>query len=489
MTYERVMLINPSNTIPKDSVRRLTAPLGILYVAGAITDAYDVTILDSTCEGYYNSEITGDELTYGLTDEQVRQRVEQADPDIVGVSCMFSSTHERALHHCELVKETKDVPVVLGGIHPSLFPEETIIHDAVDIVIIGEGEIRFRQLLDTLNQGKKDFPFDGIAYKHNGKVVYNPRTTDIENLDSIPFPARDLVDYEKYMEIGIPYAPFSRGKRVCQVLTSRGCPFNCFFCSTVKYWGRRFRMRSVDNIMAEIHYLIDEYSIDEVQFPDDNLTLHRKRAVELFTRYRDEVGLPWCTPTGLMVKTLDTPLIQLMAESGAYQVTFAVESGSERVLKEIIGKPVPPKKRIKEFVDEFHKHDVQVHGLFIIGFPGETREEIEETLQYPYDVGFESVTFFIASPMPGSELHRFCLKKGYIQDSLRLNFKAAEIVIPEDSPDFVMSNRELEELADKSTREYNEYSKGRAPEKWEIKYKQFLERHADNADLILGRVT
>ncbi len=489
MKYRKVMLINPSNAIPKDSVRRLTVPLGILYIAACLEDKYCVSILDSTCEGYYNTKIQGDELIYGLTDNQVKKRIKDFDPDIVGVSCMFSSSYERAQHHCQLVKEVKDVPVVLGGIHPSLFPEESILHDAVDFVIAGEGEIRFRKLLDMLNEGKEDFHFDGIAYKKKGKVIHNVRTTAIEDLDALPFPARNLIDYERYMKIGVPYAPFSRGKRVCQILTSRGCPFNCFFCSTVKFWGRQFRMRSVDNIIAEIKYMIDEYNVDEVQFPDDNLTLHRNRTKELFTRYKDEIGLPWCTPTGLMVKTLDKPLAKLMAESGAYQVTFAIESGSERVLKEVIHKPVPPKKKIKELVDEFHQNDVQVHGLFIVGFPGETKEEMMQTLTYPFDIGFESVTFFIANPMPGSALHRFCSERGYLPEHTKLNFKTSEIVIPGDSPDFVMTNEELEALVDEKTREYNEFSRNKFPDKWETKYKQFLERHGEDADLILGRVT
>ena len=489
MKYKKVMLINPSNAIPKDSVRRLTIPLGILYLAAAVRDKYCVNVLDSTCEGYYNTNIVGNDLIYGLTDEQVKKRVKDFDPDIVGVSCMFSSSYERALHHCRLVKEVKNVPVVLGGIHPSLFPEETIRHDEVDFVIVGEGEIRFRKLLDMLNEGKKNFHFDGVLYKKDGKVIHNPRAKEIHDLDNVSFPARDLIDYDTYMEIGVPYAPFSRGKRVCQILTSRGCPFNCFFCSTVKFWGRQFRMRSVDNIIAEIRYMMERYDIDEVQFPDDNLTLHKKHTRELFTRYRDEIGLPWCTPTGLMVKTLDKPLIKLMAESGAYQVTFAIESGSERVLKEIIRKSVPPKETIKGFVDEFHKHDVQVHALFIVGFPGETREEMMQTLSYPFDIGFESVTFFIANPMPGSELHTYCAERGYLPEGTKLNFKTSEIVIPEDSPDFVMSNKELEALVDSKTRAYNEFSKSRFPGKWEIKYKQFLERHGEDADLILGRVT
>lgn len=484
------MLINPSNTMPKDSVRRLAEPLGILYIASVLKKAnYDVNILDSTCEGYFNTLIKGDYITYGLSDEEVVERIKEYDPDVVGVSSMFSAHQKNANHHCDLVKSVnEDIIVVLGGIHPSLFPMESVMNKSVDFVIIGEGEFRLLQLLYLLNMGKTDFNFDGVAYKKNNKVTINPATSRIEDLDSIPFPARELIDFEKYIEICVPYAPFPRKERVCQIMTSRGCPFNCIFCSTVKYWGRKFRMRSVDNIIKEVDLMVKKYGIEEIQFPDDNMTVDKERAIELFKRLK-EYNLSWCTPHGLMVKTLDEEMIGLMAESGAYQLTFAIESGSERVLKEIIHKSVPPKQTIKTIVDRCHNQDIQVHGMFIVGFPGETREEIYETFQHPFDAGFDSVSFFIANPMPGSELFTQCQDKGYLAPDAKMDFKSADIVIPKDSPDFVMTRDELISLVDNKTREFNEYSLSKNPYQWELKYNKFLKKHSNNADLILGRVT
>lgn len=477
--------------MPADSVRRLATPLGLLYIAAVLENDYQVKIIDSTCDGYYNHYFSEDKkyITYGLSDEDLKGQIKDYKPDIVGLGCMFTAREKEALHTCQLVKEVNpDTPVVLGGLHPSLFPKEMLSSGVVDFVIMGEGEFRLKNLLDSLN--KKEGPdFDGAAYLKNKTVVINPMQSRIQDLDSIPLPARHLVNMEKYVKIGVPYAPFSREERVEQILTSRGCPHRCNFCSTVHFWGRQFRTRSVENIIREVEELVSKYKVQEIQFPDDNMTINRQHAIELFTRLKD-FNLSWCTPHGLMPATLDEEMIKLMAESGAYQISFAIESASQRVLKEIIHKPVPPIERIKRLVDSAHDNGVQVHAMFVTGLPGETREEIMSTLDYPFRVGFDSASFFIANPLPGSELYDFCKEKGYLPASYEyMDVKSANIIIPRDSPDFVIDPEELVELVDSKTREFNELSKARNPQAWDIKFKKFLERHPDDADLILGRVT
>jgi len=487
--FKKIMLIHPSNTMAADSVRRLATPIGLLYIGAVLKKSgYEVKILDSPFEGYYNTEVKEGYVTYGLNEEEFIEKIKEYMPDVIGISSMFSAHQKNVLRHCELVKSVNpDIKVVLGGIHPSLYPEESIREKCIDYVLMGEGEFRFAKLLDALNQNKEP-EFDGISYKKEDKKIIRPMTTRIENLDDIPLPARELIDMDKYIEIGVPYAPFPRKERVEQIITSRGCPFNCNFCSTVSFWGRSFRTRSVDNILKEIDELIEKYGIEEIQFTDDNITVDKERAMELFRKLKSR-NLSWCTPHGLMAKTVDEEMIKVMAESGAYQLTFAIESGSERVLKEIIHKIVPPKETIKKIVDACHKYKIQVHGMFIVGFPGETREEVMETLNYPFEVGFDSVSFFIANPMPGSELYDECKNKGYLVEDAKFDVKSAEIKIPENSPEYVMPPRELEKLVDEKTKEYNEMIKTKNPEVWDIKFEQFLKKHGDKADLLLGRVT
>ncbi len=488
--FNKVMFINPSNTMPKDSVRRLTTPLGFLYMGAVLKQhGYDVNIVDSPCEGYYQTRVNGDFISYGLSEDEVEKRIKAFGPDLVGVTSMFTAHQNNANRHCDLVRKVSDAPIVLGGIHPSLDMRASIENPSVDFVVSGEGEYRLLKLLEALNAGAKTFDIDGLAFKQDGRAVINPATTRIEDLDQLPLPARDLVDMERYIKIGVPFGPFSRRERVEQVTTSRGCPFNCNFCSTVNYWGHSFRARSVDSIMKEIDQLAKVYRVEEIQFADDNLTANKKRAKELFKRMIP-YQLSWCTPNGLMAQTIDEEMVGLMADSGAYQISLAIESGSDRVRKEIIHKTVPSKDKVKAMIDSFRKRNVQVHGLFILGFPGETREEMEETIAYPRETGFDSASIFLATPLIGSELFRECVEKKYIApDFIAGDLKHYAMEIPPSSADFVMPGSELEALADNATREFNAWSRERNPGAWEAKYAQFLKRHGDKADLILGRVT
>ena len=489
-TIENVMLIRPSNTMPKDSILRLTTPLSLLYLGAVLRNAdYNVKILDSSCAGYHNQTFEGNDVTYGLSDENVTKKIEEFKPDIVGVTSMFSSQQKKALHYCDLVKAVGDIPVVIGGLHSSLFPQETLKNNSVDFVIMGEGEYRLLNLLESLNKGKEDFEFDGIAYrKSDGNLKINPFVSRIEDLNALPLPARDLIDMERYIQVGLPIGPFTKRERAEQVMTSRGCPFSCNFCSASDYFGHKLRTRSVDSVISEIEDLINKYDIQEIQFSDDNLTANKKRAKELFTKIKS-YNISWCTPNGVMVKTLDKEIIKLMADSGAYQITFAIESGSERVLREIMRKEVPSKENVKKLVDLCREYGIQTHATFIVGLPGEKKEEVYSTLQYPFDIGFNSVSFFIASPLPGSRLREECERKGYLTEDSKLNVKTAEIVIPTDSPDYVMSREDLEKLVDTKTRKFNDFSKRKNPEFWDAKFKQFLKKHKEEAGTIYGRVT
>lgn len=486
---EKILLINPPNTMPADSVRRIGEPLGLLYVGAMLKKrGHLVEVFDMTSEGYDNYEVRGGYIKYGSSLSDLKQKVLDVKPNIVGVSCMFTAREENTLGVCRAVKKISgDIPVVVGGLHPSLFPQRFIKSGCVDYVVIGEGEFRMVELVRCLNKNREP-DFDGVAYRSGDSTKVNPMLNRIENLDLIPYPARYLVDMEKYIEIGVPYAPFSYEQRVAQLLCTRGCPNRCVFCSTVSYWGRKIRARSVDNIIGEIRILIERYGIKEVQFVDDNLTLRKKFAKELFARMKD-FRLKWCTPHGLMFNTLDAEMIKLMAESGAYQLTFAIESGVERVLKEIIHKKVNL-GMVKSIVDEAHKYDISIHGLFVVGFPGETREEILETLGLPFHAGFDSVSFFIVNPLPGSELYDICKEKGYMTENYSpMDFKIANLRIPKDSPDYNMEPEELEELVKNKTREYNEWAKNKYPERWQRKFERYLKQHPRDRDLIMGRVT
>jgi anaerobic magnesium-protoporphyrin IX monomethyl ester cyclase len=483
----KVLLISPSIRILDDSLKRLTTPLGLLYLGTALKkNGYEVKIINSPCEGYETVEDIGEDYEiFGLTDEEIKKKIKEFDPDIVGVGNLFSAQRERSVHHCRLVKEVKDVPVIAGGIHPTLSPRDMIVEDSVDYVVMGEGEHRMLDLLKGLNEGATDFDFDGIAYKKNGEIILNPMVSRLKDLDEFGVPDRTLVDMEAYISKGVFYAPFTRKKRVERVQVSRGCPGKCVFCAYTT--GKRFFTRSVDNVMEEIDNLVKDYGIEEIQFSDDNLTLDRAKAMDLFNRM-EPYNLAWCTPNGIFVKTLDEEFIAAAGRAGAYQLTFNIESASERILKDIIGKDVPPVERVAELVKACHDSGIQVHGQLMIGLPGETREEIEATLNYPYEVDFDSVSFFIANPLPGSQLFDICKRKGYLKENRVIDFKSSDLQIPPDDPDFIMYGEEMEQLVEEATRKYNEHIKKKYPERWAEKFKLFneLKKGALNTT---GRVT
>lgn len=488
-TVRKVLLINPPNTILKDSVRRIGEPIGLLYIGAMLKKhGYEVCVFDMTCEGYWNITDNNNRITYGSSLDDLEKKLNKEQPDVVGVNCMFSAREENVRSICKHTKLIMpEIVTVIGGLHPSLFAKELLGYSYIDYIIIGEGEYRFIKLIEAISKGVSP-NFDGVAYKIKSDIIVNPMTTRINNLDAIPFPDRSLVNMEVYHDIGVPYAPFSIEKRVAQVLATRGCPNNCNFCSTVSYWGHKLRIRSPDNVISEIQELVDKYDIKEIQFVDDNLTMNKPFAKELFLKLKP-FNLKFCTPHGLYFNSLDNELIGLMADAGAYQLTFAVESASDRVLRDIIQKKVNLSK-IKTIVEEAHKYDIGVHGMFVLGLPGESREEILQSLEFPYSVGFDSVSFFIANPMPGSRLFNECIEKGYLIDKSNFSdFKSINIRIPVDSVDYHMDYNELDTLIDQKIREYNDWASNQFPERASRKFKRFISANQDQKHLILGRVT
>lgn len=481
----KITLIQPKLHMPSESIKRLVPPLSLLYLASSLEQKnFDVSIIDSPCEGYENVTIENGFYTYGLSDSELIKRIEDEKPDVVGVTCSFSSHIKEVLHTCSIVKSVNsDIPIVIGGLHPTYQYHNILTNNpSVDFVIMKEGEHRFPNLLEYLDRGYTKQ--DGIAFRKNGKIIINPPTEVIKDLDSLPFPARHLIDMEKYIKIGLFSNPFPKGNRVGQILTSRGCPYNCNFCATKPYWGN-FRARSVENIIEEMKFLKSEYHIDEIQFRDDNLLVDRERAFRLFEEMK-ELDLYWCV--GLLVSNLDGKMLKAMSECGCYQLTISIESASERILKEVIHKPIDLSK-IRGIVKSAHRRNIRIHSANIIGMPTETREEMELTFTFNKSIGVDSVAYFIATPYLGSNLYEQCKDKGWIDENYwDYNLKVPSIKIPKDAPEYIMSNKEIVELADKKTREFNDWKKESSPEMWDDKFSKFLDKHHEDESLLKGRV-
>ena len=229
--------------------------------------------------------------------------------------------------------------------------------------------------------------------------------------DELPCPARYLLDMERYFAINRPHGP-QTSPRVANLITIRGCLGACVFCAVHGIWGKHYLVRSVPEVLGEIRKLVECYRVEEVQFEDDNLTFDRVRAAELFRGLiREFLNLWWGGANGVAAWALDDELLELMARSGCHFVTLAVESGSQRVLTEVIRKPLKLAGE-KRCARRLRTLGVRVDAMLIIGLLGETKAEIEETIRNALNLNLDDVSFFIDTPYPGTELYKRCVANG-----------------------------------------------------------------------------
>ncbi|MBF0384765.1 MAG: B12-binding domain-containing radical SAM protein [Candidatus Omnitrophica bacterium] len=376
-------------------------PYNLCLIAAMVEKKYEVNILDT--------------IQDNMTEEQFAQELDRIKPDVLGLSVITSEYAESGLLAAKIAKQNNPrIITVIGGVSANSTPRLFAENPSVDYVIAGEGEFVFRDLCFFLD-GKGDFPKKGIMYKKNGVLVDTGRAEFIQDLNSLPLPSYHLIDFNRYANIiqrestDHPRAlPFGR------IRTSRGCPYNCCFCEIESIAGKKPRFRTIDNIAAELDMLTKNYGIKGLMFDDDNLIVDTKRAKALFRMMIEKkYYLKWNAP-GVAVYKLDDEMLELMKESGCAYLNVAVESGSERVLKEIIDKPVDLEKA-KITLGLIKKHDIDLAVNFVIGFPGETWDEIRQTIKFAEDIDVDYVKIFVAIPFPNTKLYELAKEEGYLR--------------------------------------------------------------------------
>lgn len=331
--------------------------------------------------------------------------------------------------------------------HVSALPELVLTEDLnTDYAVVGEGEKTILKLIKNIteNKGVKDIP--GIAFRKNGGVQVNSCAQLIADIDTIPFPAYDLFNIKFYSSSSRKYFTRPKLSPVMQILTSRGCPFSCSFCAVHKLFGRRFRIRSPENILAEIEKTQDSYGIREFQFYDDNFTVNRKRVINLLKLLKARGFDGSWLPLNLAIFSLDEEMLALMRETGCYRLILAFESGSDRVLKDVINKPLTVAQS-RETVRLAKKYDFEIVGFFVIGMPGETKEEIQMTVDFADELDLDYFIFSIATPYPGSQLYETCKRKGYLVENFtldKLSVHRGLIRTPEFDPEYLENIRQNE---------------------------------------------
>jgi len=413
----KVLLIYPPETFPVGECYWVHPPLGLAYIAAVLEKAgHRVNILDSVAEKWRraNQDSEGDLYHVGLSWDELKERVASLGPDLVGVSCPFSAQSENAHRVAKIVKDVDaDIPVVFGGAHTSALPVQTLKDPNIDFVIIGEGECTILAVVDMLErkEGRSNV-IDGLGYKEkDGEIKINHKTKYIE---ALPFPARHLLPMREYFKAR--KTRLSRRQPVTTMITSRGCPKRCTFCSIHSVWGYRWRARSPKNVVDEIEHLIEEYGVKEIHFEDDNLTLDKRRMTEICDEMVDRgLDVAWTTPNGVAVDTLDKKLLFRMKAAGCYALFFGIESGNSYVLNKVIRKGLSL-ERVRKVVGWTREAGIDAYGYFVIGMPGETRKTLQDTLNFAKSLDLDVAWFLIATPYPGTELFETCKSNGYLKN-------------------------------------------------------------------------
>ena len=318
--------------------------------------------------------------------------------------------------------------------------------------MVGEPENTISELVDALEHGKADFKdIDGLGFREKGKPVLTGKRAVIEDLDSLPFPARHLLPMDVYAQ-AVKQNPL-RGeihKPYTIIITSRGCPYNCVFCSSCVVWGKQWRPRSPKNVVDEIEQVIKTFGIRQIDFSDDNMTLNKQR-MEQICDLIVERGLKfeWFTPNGIRADTLDEPLLRKMKAAGCKKIRIAPESGVQRVVNDVIKKNLDL-KTVEQVVVRCKRVGIKVGCFFVIGLIGETKADIEETINFAYKLkglGADTFIFSIAMPLYGTAFYEQAKQKGFLREGF-CDYALAATEPQVETPEF--SAQDLQELCAKA---------------------------------------
>ena len=392
----KVLLIQPPiQDFYQTAIR--TQPIGLAYLASSLTShGHEVRILDCQSEKKKSIAIPP-ELSYlkdfypfndqspfrlyrgfyhfGMGWSEITQAIEDSNADVYGISSSFTPYHGEALEVARIIKQwNREKIVVMGGAHVSSSPEEVLQSPFVDYLVLGEGEMRFPLILEKIAKGKGVEDSDGLGYRLNGEIRINPLKYFIEDLDSLPHPARELLDLNRYQ---------FKKHRSTMIITSRGCPHGCAYCSTHRSMGNYFRARSPEHIIKEMRECQEQFAIQVFDIEDDNFTYDRERAkrlMELIIKIFGEDNLELTAMNGVSCASLDRELLQLMRTAGFKTINLSLVS-TDPAVKDTLGRPEIASD-FDSLLKEVESSGLNVIAYAIFGMPGQTIEEMVETMVY-----------------------------------------------------------------------------------------------------------
>jgi anaerobic magnesium-protoporphyrin IX monomethyl ester cyclase len=405
----RVMIVNPRFRLPIDT--RTTPHLGLAYLAAV-------------------SEARGDEVLLfdaDVEDEPIIEAIRRFEPEIVGITANTPQV-KSAWRTAQAIKAVKDVPVVLGGPHVSVLPAESAIRPEVDVVVRGEGEpvwVKLCEIIENAPKGNPNFTardlldarnglLDGLLgisyFTNDGQEQHNPDHPPVADLDTLPFPAYHVFKMNRYTNLQ-PATDAIDGARSFSVMTSRGCPYRCTFCSQ-SIMPIKWRARSPENVLQEWQHLVWELGAQEIGVLDDsaNIQVNRlERMADLFIEHKVN-HVPWIFVNGIRANLATKALLARLKKAGLKRTAFGVESGDPDILLSIDKKI--DHDTIRQAFKNAKEVGLETIGFFIIGLPGETEETMERTIKFACELDPLIANFSMMTPYPGTKVYEIARQQG-----------------------------------------------------------------------------
>ncbi len=363
----KVLLLSPPYLDLYGNLRKAAGryfPLGIGYIASYLRKygKHDVRMYEPEAQG--------------LSQADIDRLVTEYAPDVIGITCA-TPNFSRAISLARLCKANSAAKVVIGGVHASAVPDFIMENyaDCIDCVVIGEGEKTMLELVQAYANAKPIDNIAGIAHNREGKVVHTEKRPYIEDLDSLPYPARDLIPQNLF----VPNMHNARYRNCLSILTSRGCPFNCSFCAARIVSGKKYRMHSAEYVLEEMAMLKKDYHARQLLITDDTFTINHDRLEKICRGMIErKLNLSWFCFS--QVTTVNKEMLELMKKAGCYSIGFGIESADESILKKM-GKPIKP-AQARDTVRIANRVGLKTQAFYIIGSPDETEEQMKKTIDF-----------------------------------------------------------------------------------------------------------
>ncbi len=472
----RITLITPNVVGSESQARRVQPPLGIACLAGVLEEYNfkDIQVIDSSAEGYHKIRKLNDGfIEFGLEDEKVLEKISKFKPHIVGVSALFSSQFGCAERIGKKIKQKfPNTILVYGGIHASKQYKEVLTNNKfIDYIICGEADYTFTIFCDRFEKNSDLNNCPAVAfYDEKLKEVkknYEPPGLDMNEL---PLPAWHLMDMEMYWKIGMPHNPFMKSKKFLTIMTERGCPEKCYFCSSANFFGNsgRFRPLNPEKAYTMVKYAVEKYGVKEIQIEDDTFTLNSKRVVE-FCKKIKKFKLRITLPNSIRAdapKNLERrfEMFKHMAEAGFEKLGISAEHGDQDFLDKTIGKRLDLQEIVNS-IDICHKAGIMVHTNFMMGFPFETKANRDKTINFAKSLKSDSFSVSLVAPLPGTKLFDIVKKNNLFMPNFNVSRIVYDVVsiIPHDiTPENLLKlvkklNKELNTMALNNNPQLKEY--------------------------------